>query len=58
MSRRFSMLILIGCIGAQTALSGCGGHFLSQAAKDYYTVTVTATSGSVQHTISFTLNVQ
>lgn len=31
----FSMLVLTGGIGALTALSGRGGHFFSQATKDY-----------------------
>jgi len=57
MSRWLSALALIAGMAAFTALGGCGGHFFSQPAKDY-TVTVTATSGSLQHTLTFTLNVQ
>ena len=52
------LLIIGGAIGTGV-LSGCGSSngFLGQAPTNY-TVTVTATSGTVQHTASVNLNLQ
>ncbi|MGA2569845.1 MAG: MBG domain-containing protein, partial [Terracidiphilus sp.] len=46
-------LLLIG--GAATLLTGCGGHSSPPVS---YTVTATATSGTLQHSTTFTLTVQ
>jgi hypothetical protein len=51
------LLLLAGGLAVSTALTGCGGSYFSQAAKDY-TVTVNATAGSLQHSFTVTLNVQ
>ncbi len=49
----------IAMLATVASLSGCGSGygFLGQAPKDY-AVTVTATSGNIQHTSTVTLNVQ
>jgi hypothetical protein len=57
MSRWLCLLILLGGMAASAALSGCNRGYFTQSAKDY-TVTVTATAGSLQHSFSVTLNVQ
>jgi hypothetical protein len=50
------LLLLAG--GAAVALTGCGGNgFFTQTAKNY-TVTITASAGSLEHTANITLNVQ
>lgn len=58
---RCGLLCVVGFATFATvaSLSGCGSSygFLGQAPKDY-AVTITATSGSVQHTSTVTLNVQ
>jgi hypothetical protein len=52
-------LLLLLSLGAVAGLSGCGGDgsHSSPTAKSY-TIAVTATSGSAQHTTNFTLQVQ
>jgi hypothetical protein len=42
---------------ATTLLSGCGGGGFAQSPKSY-PLTITATSGALQHTTSVTLNEQ
>jgi DNA-binding beta-propeller fold protein YncE len=48
-------LLLLLSLGAVAGLSGCGGQ--SSQAKNY-TIAVTASSGSTQHTTNFTLQVK
>jgi len=57
--RMLSILLLLGAgLAAMAGLNGCGsGGFLSQAQKSY-TVTVTATSGTLSHSTSVTLTVE
>jgi predicted outer membrane repeat protein len=59
--RRFSrwlcLLLLLGGMAASATLIGCGGAYFAQAPNDY-TITVTATAGSVQHRFNVKLNVQ
>ena len=53
----YVLLLLIG--GATTVLTGCGGHTNSTTqTPETYTITVTATSGSLQHSTAFSLTVQ
>jgi hypothetical protein len=56
-NRWLCLLFLLCGLAASAALSGCGGSYFSQAPKDY-TITVTATAGSLQHNFNVTLNVQ
>jgi hypothetical protein len=49
------LLLLTGM--AATLLSGCGGRFFAQSPKTF-PLTITATSGTLQHTTSVTLNEQ
>jgi hypothetical protein len=52
-------VLLLGSIGAVTAMTGCGGGFaIPKASAQAYTVTVTATSGSIQQTTTVQLTVQ
>jgi hypothetical protein len=48
-------------LAATAGLSGCGGYngngFFGQSPQNY-TITITATSGSIQHSVSVMLNVQ
>jgi hypothetical protein len=59
--RYFYLLILVlGGIGATAGLTGCGYNgngFFGQAPQSY-TITITATSGTIQHSVNVTLNVQ
>ncbi|MGD0735468.1 MAG: Ig-like domain repeat protein [Terracidiphilus sp.] len=62
--RALRNLLYVGilCVGSAAAifsLSGCGGHngYFDQAPQNY-SVTITATAGSLQHTATVTLNVQ
>jgi len=56
---RFACLLLIALAGmaASTALSACGGGGSQGQSTQTYAATVTAASGSVQHTVNITLNV-
>jgi large repetitive protein len=53
------VLLVLGGAAASSALSGCGSTngFLVQSPQNY-TVSITATSGSMLHTATVTLNVQ
>jgi hypothetical protein len=51
------LLCLLLSVGA-AMLTGCGGGYYSQAPAQTYTVTVTGTSGSTQHSTTVTLTVQ
>jgi hypothetical protein len=59
--RYFYLLILVlGGIGATAGLTGCGYNgngFFGQAPQSY-NITITATSGTIQHSVNVTLNVQ
>jgi hypothetical protein len=57
MNRWLCLLFLVSGLAASTTLCGCAGGYFSQGAKDY-TVTVMATSGSLQHSFNVTLKVQ
>ena len=49
--------LLLAGGAAATLMSGCGGGFFTQSPENY-TVTITATCGTLQHSTSVTLNVQ
>jgi sugar lactone lactonase YvrE len=55
------LFVLLGGLAATAGLSGCGGYngngFFGQNPQNY-TITITATSGSIQHSVSVMLNVQ
>jgi hypothetical protein len=53
------LLLLIAGMTAMAGLSGCGSTtgFFAQAQKSY-TVTVTATSGTLSHSTTMTLTVE
>lgn len=57
--RLLCVLALLGGIAATTAVSGCGAKagFFAQAPQSY-TITTTATAANLQHSTTFTLNVQ
>lgn len=52
-----TLLCSLLTLGA-AALTGCGGGYYSQAPAQTYTITVTGTSGSTQHSTTVTLTVQ
>jgi sugar lactone lactonase YvrE len=61
--RRGRVFIGLACwlllLGASTALTGCGGGFaLPQSPSATYTITVTGTSGSTQHSTTVQLTVR
>jgi Big-like domain-containing protein/MBG domain-containing protein len=59
--RYFYLLILVlGGIGASAGLTGCGynGNGFFGQAPQTYNITITATSGTIQHSVNVTLNVQ
>jgi hypothetical protein len=61
-SRRYFYLlvVLLSGIAATTGLTGCGYNgngFFGQAPQSY-NITITATSGTIQHSVNVTLNVQ
>ena len=55
------LFVLLGGLAATAGLSGCGGYngngFFGQSPQNY-TITITATSESIQHSVSVMLNVQ
>jgi hypothetical protein len=52
-------VLLLGSLGALTALNGCGGGFsFPGSATTSYNITITATSGAEQQTTTVQLNVQ
>jgi hypothetical protein len=56
----FVAIVLLGGLAATTGLTGCGYNgngFFGQAPKTY-TITLTATSGTIQHSVNITLEVQ
>jgi hypothetical protein len=55
----FMMLVLFAGIAATAGLTGCGSHngFFGHAPQTY-NITITATSGNIQHSVNATLNVQ
>jgi hypothetical protein len=59
--RLFISVLLLGALAATTGLVGCGSAngngFFGQAPQSY-AITITATSGSVQHSVAVQLNVQ
>jgi len=60
LSARLCLLLLfVGSLGAFALLTGCGNGsgFLEQVPANY-SIVITATSGTVQHTATVTLNVQ
>jgi hypothetical protein len=53
------MFVLFAGVIATASLTGCGSHngFFGHAPQTY-TITITATSGTIQHSVNATLNVQ
>ena len=59
----FMMLVFLGGIVATTGLTGCGvtgtrGNGFFGQAPQTYNITITATSGTIQHSVNVTLNVE
>ena len=52
------LLLVLAGLGATAALTGCGSHSGMTTNSQSYTVTITATSGSIQHTATVTLDLQ
>ena len=61
-SRRYLYLLLfvLGGLGASIGLTGCGydGNGFFGKAPETYNITITASSGTIQHSVNVTLNVQ
>jgi hypothetical protein len=56
---RRRLLVLVAVLGLMASgLSACGGGFPGTKVAKNYTITVTGTSGNLQHTTSVTLTVQ
>ena len=55
----FLMLVLLAGAVVTTSLTGCGSHngFFGHAPQTY-NITITATSGTLQHSVKTTLTVQ
>jgi len=59
LSKLASLLLLLICTLAGVMMTGCGGGGAAfQQVAQNYTITVTATSGNVQHTVPITLSLQ
>jgi len=59
--RRYFFLgvVLLGSLAAMTGLTGCGtGNGFFGKAQQTYNITITATSGTIEHSVNVTLNVQ
>ena len=56
----FALIVLLGGVAATTGLTGCGynGNGFFGQAPQTYNITITATSGTIQHSVNVTLNVQ
>ena len=56
----FLMLVLLGGIVATSGMTGCGfnGNGFFGQAPHTYNITITATSGTIQHSVNVTLNVE
>jgi hypothetical protein len=56
----FALIVLLGGIAATTGLTGCGynGNGFFGVAPHTYNITITATSGTIQHSVNVTLDVQ
>ncbi len=53
------LLLVLAGLGATTALTGCGSHAgFSGTTGQSYTITVTATSGAIQHTSTVNLDLK
>ncbi|MGA7521091.1 MAG: MBG domain-containing protein [Acidobacteriaceae bacterium] len=52
------LLLVLGGLGATAVLTGCGAHAGSTNSTVGYTITITATSGSIQHTSTVSLDLQ
>ena len=57
LSRLACLMLLLGCSLAGVVMTGCGGAAFKQSVQTY-TVTVTSTSGNMQHSASVTLVVE
>jgi len=61
-SRRYFylLIVLLGGVAATTGLTGCGynGNGFFGEAPQTYNITITATSGTIQHSVHVKLNVQ
>jgi hypothetical protein len=58
LSRLACLLLLLGCSLAGVVMTGCGGAASFKQSVQNYTITVTSTSGNMQHTASVTLTVE
>ncbi|HEX3660851.1 MAG TPA: Ig-like domain repeat protein [Acidobacteriaceae bacterium] len=52
------LLLVLAGLGATAALTGCGSHNGGFSGTEGYTITITATSGAIQHTSTVTLDLQ
>ena len=57
LTRRGSFITAIVSLGLATVIGGCGGGFFNQPPKTY-SITVTASSGALQHSTTVNLTVQ